>query len=254
MLLNERTSRRLRWDACFNVRDLGGCATEDGAVTRFGAVVRADSLGRLTDRGCTALEAYGIGAIIDLRVALEVRDAPSLFARHATITMHHLPLDPGEQLVLKAVSAHEEMGLPYMAAVHAAFLATNQAQIAAIMRTIATAPDGGVLIHCAAGRDRTGLIAALLLAVAKVPAPTVVADYILSVSTVAETMEATLSHLESVYGGVEAYLRDAGVTEQEIARLHSRLCDEYAIDDGATRGCGLSCQEGERCARTMNDE
>lgn len=229
MLLHEPMSRHLRWDACFNVRDLGGCATDDGAVTRFGAVVRADSLCRLTDRGCAALEAYGIRTIIDLRVVAEVRDDPTPYTRHGTITAHHLPLDPSEPSVMKAIRAYEEMGLPYMAAVHAAFLATNQTQIAAIVQTAADAPAGGVLVHCAAGRDRTGLISALLLAIAGVPAPTIVADYLLSFSTTAEAMEATLSYLESAYGGIEPYLRATGATDQGIARLRNRLRVEQCM-------------------------
>jgi protein tyrosine/serine phosphatase len=223
------TGRRLRWQACENVRDLGGCATADGRCTRFGAVVRADSLSHLTERGCSALEAYGILTIVDLRGALEVQDDPSPLARYAAITTYHLPLDPIEQTVSKAVSTHQTMGLPYKAAVNAVYLATHQSQIAAIMRTVADAPDGGVLVHCTVGRDRTGLVAALLLAIAGVPAPTIVADYLLSFSTVAETMEATLGYLERVHQGVEAYLHAAGVTAQEIACLRHRLHgDGYA--------------------------
>ena len=102
----------------------------------------------------------------------------------------------------------------------------DKSQIATIVQTVAEAPEGGVLFHCAAGRDRTGLMAALMLAVAKVPAPTIVADYILSFSTSAETMEATLSYLDIAEGGVEEFLRTAGVTQQGIERLRHRLRDE----------------------------
>jgi protein-tyrosine phosphatase len=236
VLSNGTMTRQLRWDACFNVRDLGGCATVDGAVTKFGVIVRSDSLCRLTARGCAALEAYGIRTIIDLRVAAEVRDDPTPYTRHDSVIAHHLPLNPSEPSVRKAIAAYEEMGLPYMAAVHAAFLVANQLQIAAIIQTAADASEGGVLVHCAAGRDRTGLIVALLLGIAGVSAPTIVADYILSFSTTAEAMETTLSYLESAYGGVEAYLRAAGVTKHGIARLRSRL------------------REGEMSTCAMNDE
>ncbi len=96
-------------------------------------------------------------------------------------------------------------------------------EVEEIVQEVAEAPEGGVLIHCAAGRDRTGLIAALLLAVARVPTPTIVAYYILSFSTNAETMEATLGFLAISYGGVDQYLRDSGVTEEQITRLRQRL-------------------------------
>ena len=58
----------LAWEGCLNVRDLGGHATEDGAVTRPGVVVRADALGRLSDAGWQALVDYGIARIVDLRL------------------------------------------------------------------------------------------------------------------------------------------------------------------------------------------
>lgn len=223
MSSNEPSNRHLHWSACYNVRDLGGCLTDDGVETRRGLIVRADSVGRLGERGRAALEAYGIRTIIDLRTPVEVRDEPSPFIEHATIMSHLLSLNPNDSAVSKATTAHQVSGLSYMAAINAAFLSVNGDQIAAIIRTIADAPDGGVLFHCHAGRDRTGLIAALLLGVAGVPHETIVADYALSFNAVAETMAATLTHIESAYGGVDAYLRAAGVTEEESTRIDRRL-------------------------------
>jgi protein-tyrosine phosphatase len=223
---DEPDHRYLRWNACYNARDLGGLATTDGARTRRGALVRADSVGRLTEQGRAALEAYGICTIIDLRFGVEVRDDPSPFADHARIISHNLPLNPNDISVTRSLAAQRGSALPYPATVNIAYLATHQDQIAAVMRAIAEAPEGGILFHCHAGRDRTGLIAALLLALAGVPPATITADYALSFSAVAETMDATLAHLESAYGGVEQYLRTAGVTEQEIARIRNRLRDE----------------------------
>lgn len=223
---DEPEHRYLRWNACYNVRDLGGLATVDGVRTRRGALVRADSVGRLTEHGRAAVEAYGIRTIIDLRFGVEVRDDPSPFLHHARIVSHNLPLNPNDVAVTRSLAAQRDSGVPYSATVNIAYLATHQDQIAAVMRAIAEAPEGGILFHCHAGRDRTGLIAALLLALAGVPAATITADYALSFSALAETMDATLAHLESVYGGVERYLRAAGVTEQEIACIRHRLRDE----------------------------
>lgn len=215
--------RYLRWNACYNVRDLGGLPTADGGRTRRGALVRADSVGRLTEEGRAALEAYGIRTIIDLRFGVEVRDDPSPFTDHATIAAHNLPLNPNDVAVVRSLAAQRGSDLPYAATVNIAYLATHQPQIAAIMRAIAEAPEGGVLFHCHAGRDRTGLIAALLLALAGVPAAAISEDYALSFATVAETMDATLGHLEETYGGVAAYLRAAGMTDDEIARIRDRI-------------------------------
>jgi len=223
---DETANRSLHWKACDNVRDLGGLTTVDGARTRRGALIRADSVGQLTEAGQHALEAYGIRTIIDLRFGVEVRDDPSPFAGHATITAHHFPLNPNDFAVTRSLAAQRGAALPYAATVNVAYLETHRHPIAAIMRTIADAPAGGVLFHCHAGRDRTGLIAALLLALTGVPAPTITADYTLSFSAAAETMDATLAHLERAYGGVAAYLLTAGVTADAIARIRCRMRDE----------------------------
>lgn len=216
-------TRHLHWDTCYNARDLGGHATDNGATTRWGVLVRADSVGRLNAQGRAALEAYGVRTIIDLRLPVEVRDEPSPFTDHATIATWYLPLDPNDRLVSKAVIAQKETGLSYTAAMNAAYLSTHQAPIAAIMRTVADAPDGGIVIHCHAGRDRTGLIVGLLLGIAGVPAATISADYALSFSALSETMDATLAHIERAYGGIAAYLHAIGVTDGEIARIRHRL-------------------------------
>ena len=80
-------------------------------MTRLGAVVRADALSRLNEQGCAALEAYGIRTIVDLRVAVELRDDPSPFAQHSAITAHHLPLDPNERIFVTIASGDSTLPL-----------------------------------------------------------------------------------------------------------------------------------------------
>src|SRR5215213_8706915 len=81
-MTSEQTwTRRLDWDACFNVRDLGGYPLPDGRETRWGAVVRADTLARLTPTGCAALVDYGVQTIIDLRRPRELETSPNRFAQ-----------------------------------------------------------------------------------------------------------------------------------------------------------------------------
>jgi protein-tyrosine phosphatase len=223
--------RHLRWPSCLNVRDLGGFAAADGVTTRWRAFVRADTLSGLTDRGRAALEAYGIRTIIDLRIPVEVRDDPGPYAEHEAIQMHNLPLDPNDRAVSKAVSVYRGTGLSTMVAVNAALLDVSREQVAVIMRTIAAAPEGGVLFHCHAGRDRTGLIAALLLGLAGVPAEEIVADYAISYNAVASTMATTLVHIEETYGSVAGYLRAIGLSDEEISLLHDRVRGDMATSD-----------------------
>ena len=222
--------RPLRWDTCYNARDLGGHPTDDGETTRWGALIRSDSVGRLNAQGRAALEAYGVRTIIDLRVPVEVRDEPSPFTEHAAITTHYLPLDPNDRTISRAVIAHKEAGLSATAAMNAAYLSTNQAQIAAILQAVANAPDGGIVIHCHAGRDRTGLIIALLLGAAGVPAAAISGDYALSFSAVSETMDATLGYLDSAYGGIVPYVRAIGITDNELAAIRLRLRTHCTTD------------------------
>jgi protein-tyrosine phosphatase len=89
--LTLKRNRHLNWDGCFNVRDLGGFRAADGRTTRWRAVVRSDSIDRLTGAGWTALREYGIRTIIDLRNDDERTAGSTRLA--AGITVVHAPLD-----------------------------------------------------------------------------------------------------------------------------------------------------------------
>jgi protein-tyrosine phosphatase len=83
--------RHLDWDGCFNIRDLGGLRTSDGHTTRWRAIVRADSLNRLSAAGWSKLCAYGIRTVVDLRNESEIQ--PDAAPRPSTLTTVHVPLD-----------------------------------------------------------------------------------------------------------------------------------------------------------------
>src|SRR5215217_5485841 len=82
-MIDDQQARLLRWEACYNARDLGGYATADGGQTRWGAFVRADNLSRLTPSGRAALLNYGVRTVIDLRRAAELQINPNPFAEPA---------------------------------------------------------------------------------------------------------------------------------------------------------------------------
>jgi protein-tyrosine phosphatase len=242
----ERT-RRLTWEGMLNARDLGGYPGADGGQTRWGAVVRSDSLAALTPAGREALIGYGVRSIIDLRLPDEAADQPNPFAApgdHSITYVNLSFLDP-------AAAPPEDPST--LADQYKRMLDRLQPQVAAVMAAIAGAPDGGVLVHCAAGKDRTGLVAALLLGLAGVAPETIAADYALSAECLrereqawlesgdgdraereerlrrfaptAEAMLAVLDHLTERYGGVEGYLLRAGVAPGDLARLRARLTD-----------------------------
>ena len=240
-------TRLLEWEGCLNARDLGGYATRDGRETRWGAVVRSASLAALTEAGRAALADYGVRAIVDLRLPAELADDPNPFA------------EPGDHgIAYSNVSFIDPAAAPpdavsTLAEDYLQMLDRYRQGVAEAMAAIASAPaDGAVLIHCAAGKDRTGLISALLLGLVDVPADTIAADYALTAELLrprerewlaglppeeraereamlarfaptAEVMLEVLDGLTERHGGVVPYLRSAGLDAGDLERLRRRL-------------------------------
>jgi protein-tyrosine phosphatase len=243
--LDQTRERLLPWDGCLNARDLGGYLTADGMTTRWGAIVRSDSLAALTPAGQDALRAYGIRTIVDLRLSGELEEEPNPFATAGDhgITYVHRSFIGG------TIQLHDPF--PTMAEAYIDGLGHNAPFIGKAVSSIATAHDGGVLIHCHGGRDRTGLVSALLLALVGVPDAVIAVDYSLSDEclrprdeeflergpgdraereqelersrTRPEVMREVLSWLATTHGDVTTYLRHAGVTEHELRLLRTRL-------------------------------
>jgi len=248
----EKGTRWLAWEGCRNARDLGGYRTMDGRMTRWGAITRSDTPSALTATGQAALVAYGIRAIIDLRRPDELNRSPNPFAApngHG-IAYANLSLSDPEEAVTSVhyTSLTDDHTLVND---YREKLERSASRIAAIMSAIARATEGGVLIHCAAGKDRTGLVCALLLGLVGVDRETIAADYALSArvrwpedaewlangpgeradreralerwSARAEVMGEIVEQWEEQYGSAEEYLLRAGVTEGDIWYLRTRL-------------------------------
>lgn len=241
--------RTLTWADCYNVRDLGGLPTHTGQVTRLGAIVRSDLPARLTAEGQQCLRDYGIHTILDLRKPQQVVQEPSLFMQPDTdpTTPHYLNISFEHHSA--AVDEQIAQAGQNRAKVYALMLDHNRPQVAQILQSVADARPGGIMIHCSAGKDRTGLIAALLLALVGVPDAVIAEDYALSQAQlwplyeklVAEaggeervgwwlkpvatpaTMQAVLTHLRNQYGGAVGYLQQAGLSELVVSRLCERL-------------------------------
>lgn len=245
------TERVLRWADCLNVRDLGGHPTEDGAETRFGAVVRADSVASLTDEGWRQALDYGVRTVIDLRMQTE-RDADP--PREVPIESLHLPAfgdwDETIEAEIDAVSAAQPDTPSKTAAVYLEFLERFRPNFARAVTAVANAPEGAVIVHCQGGKDRTGLIAAMLLRLAGVGIDAIAEDYALSEihlaprmdqwlagaadeeererirqisRTPAPSMKRVLKDLERRYGSIAAYLEAGGATPEDVERARSRL-------------------------------
>jgi len=252
--LRQLQPRDLVWDGCLNVRDLGGLPTRDGGETRFGSIVRADSVRQLSDEGWEALVAHGIRTVVDLRGDDERAEDPPA---ELPVEVVHVPFFEANDAEWHEI--RRELDAAVAAApdvptatrdVYMIFLERFRDNVAAAVRAVAAAPEGGLVIHCVGGKDRTGLLTAFLLHLAGVEDEEVAADYALSeerlrprherwfaaaesdeelerlqriAQTPAASMVGVFAELERRHGGVEGYLRDAGVADEEIERLRTRL-------------------------------
>lgn len=228
------------FSALLNARDLGGFPTLDGAITRRRSLIRADDLAQLSPEGLDALAAYGVETVLDLRWPEEIAAAPSPVAQHPGVRYVAVSLltdNPADWGALGGYCAKEEW--------KCAVLERLQPRLREALAVIAAAAEGPLLFHCVAGKDRTGVVAALLLALADVLPSAIAADYAASAENLreaylrrhgdrdpADILEAVrcpeaavynmLQHLERG-GGVRAYLARIGLGSEEIARLRGRL-------------------------------
>jgi protein tyrosine/serine phosphatase len=246
--------RTLVWDGCLNVRDLGGHPTGDGGETRFGAIVRADSIRQLADAGWAALLDYGVRTVVDLRADHERADDPPA---HVDVEVVHVPFMEANEEEWAGISAELDAAIGAATdpvsetrGVYLVFLEHFRPNVAAGLRAVADAPDGGVVVHCVGGKDRTGLLSAFLLYLAGVDVDRIAADYALSEEmlrpredawlaraeteaererirrssrTPAAAIVGVFEELERRYGGVEEFLLGAGATRAELERAAGRL-------------------------------
>jgi protein-tyrosine phosphatase len=243
--------RTLIWDGCVNVRDLGGHPTEDGRTTRFGSVVRADSVRALSDAGWAALIDYGVSRIVDLRLRSELALDPP---RELSVEVVHVPLipelDDEEWVEMDAIGDAQPDVAGSIRAVYLEFLERRRPQFAQAIAAVAHAPEGTVVVHCQGGKDRTGLVVALLLRLVGVDVETIAADYALSGHNLrdqtaawvaaaedelererrrrigrapAEAMVAVLEELERRYGSARGFLSASGLDSATIDAAAARL-------------------------------
>ncbi|MBQ6395806.1 MAG: tyrosine-protein phosphatase [Atopobiaceae bacterium] len=239
---------RLPLEGLVNARDLGGYPTSDGRTIRFGRFLRTDELWRLTDADIEFLKAFNVHTVIDLRDEEENLVRPDRYTDEPGVSYHNYPLFRGNAADTEWAERQRERTLidMYMRAIH------NKPMLRGIFHTIAHADEGCVLFHCAVGKDRTGIVAALLMLIAGCDRQDCVACYMQShahlmrtdwyrirwasgeerarmfLDSHPRTISAVLDVVEEA-GGVEDFLLDCGVTVQEIRVIRSRLLDEDPI-------------------------
>jgi protein-tyrosine phosphatase len=253
--------RVLSLEGAANFRDIGGYPTEDGRRVRWGQVYRAGSLADLTESDVAFLRAIDIRLVCDLRSAGEVERHPSRVpAGNFQPALLHLPLtteDPTVRRALALLFTRRRFREILLGAYTHTMIDNNAAIFGEILRKLADPANLPAVIHCTAGKDRTGVAVALLLRALEVPDELVIADYTLSnlyydtlqqyvrramrrvrflgvkvehmqplLVADAAIMQATLDHVRQRYGSVRAYLRDAaGVSDETIERLRALLLE-----------------------------
>ncbi len=245
---------RLAREGIFNVRDLGGTPVADGRRVVSGRLVRADALHRA--RGTAEdLRRYGVTRVLDLRDQRE-RDEDGVLESPGIEVLHLPVLDPTFEWV---DDSHDDLGT-LLAHRYQVILESFPGRFAdavgAVTEVVVDDRAGAVAFHCAVGKDRTGLLTALLLGSLGASDDTVVADYTRSSAAVAvqvswlwsmghpagqvdddhleiglwsarpETMRRTLDWLAVEYGGSAPYLREAGVEDEQIDALRRALLVE----------------------------
>jgi protein-tyrosine phosphatase len=225
---------------------------------RWGQVFRADSLAELTDPDIAYLERLGLARVIDLRGDDEVSERPNRLAGRAGFTYLRRPtgedgLSPSEWARRFESGELGEIDASWLVRGYLRTLDERGARVGAVLRELAATPSPAVF-HCTAGKDRTGVISALLLLLLGVPPEIVVGDYSLTalytgnripaadawfeergidperaahvLSSRREAMEETLDHLDAKHGGAERFLRDkANLTDREINALRDWLLE-----------------------------
>ena len=241
--------RHISADPAFNLRDLGGYATASGQTTRWRALFRADGLHRVTPDVATFVEELGLRTVIDLRTAAELEWGTF---GHSAVQWIHLP-------VLRETwegSSFDDEPDPadFLAARYLEMLEEGAPALASALQLLASTEVLPAVFHCSAGKDRTGVLAALVLALLGVSDEDIAADYHLSepamdrmvewlrvhrpeaidhmaqqpAAFLACPPEAMLRFLDAMrdrHGSTQAYLREIGVGEDVGATLRDRLLD-----------------------------
>ena len=243
-----------------NLRDLGGYSTADGRTTRWGTFLRSAGMSKLNRDDQQTMVDYGVGAVVDLRSHQKIKDEPNPFADHDDVVYHHFDFW-GDRMTGYQSSPASLTQDAKLADLYRAGFPACEAIIGEIMTTLADGGDHATVFHCGAGKDRTGMIAALLLGLAGVPNQTIAADYALTEdyldeplrdhsnpdpmfmpgagldnAEVAElplyfhsclpgTMAMALAFLDDEYGGVEAYVRKTGLSDTQINQLRSKFVE-----------------------------
>jgi hypothetical protein len=236
----------MRFEGLDNVRDVGGLPLRDGGSTRSGVLLRSAALHWATPADVRRLvDEFGLRLVLDLRTPREIdRDGPTPVATAGV-----------ETVALNLIGASRELpetgdDTDPLLRNYLGYLDDQPANVVEAVRLLAAPDAGPALVHCAAGKDRTGVLVAIVLEVAGVDRAAVVEDYAESSAQIealfrrwttasgepmpaadamqphhprAEVMEAVLTRLDTEHGGAAGWLIERGLDDAALDRLRTRL-------------------------------
>jgi protein-tyrosine phosphatase len=233
-----RPSSALAIEGLINLRDLGGLPTASGTPTLPGRLLRSESPHKLSEQGLRAFLDLGVGAVVDLRTRSEREHRPSPLVEAGVHTVH-APIFTDEDEYPDHLTTADE--------VYCWWLRERRIGVTAAMSAVADAPSAPVLVHCHAGKDRTGVVVALVLRLAGVSIDDIADDYAESgvqlaqmlardrISAVErgmneavverlftvrrEAMVLTMQCVDSEHGGATSLMRSLGLSAGQIERL-----------------------------------
>lgn len=237
-------SRRVPLEGAANFRDLGGYAAAGDRVTRWGRLYRSDTLSELNAGDLEVLGALGVASVVDLRTPSEVeRDGRAALADAHYVNLSVLPVESGESV---AAPPGDDMAERYLW-----YLEASSPVVAEAMALVATPERLPLVFHCTAGKDRTGVVAGLVLDCLGVERSVVVADY----AATGEVMGAILERLRRhpVYGPRIDQVPQAAyqVRAETMDRFLAAVDERYGGAAGWAASAGLGQDYPERLAALL---
>jgi protein-tyrosine phosphatase len=230
-----------------NLRDFGGYATEDGRVVRRHLLYRSGSLAHLSDDGARAFAELGVSLICDLRRQEEKAEEPTPIFRHSPRRLE-VPIFPGSALRVHDEGDPARMTLAeridFMVSINRELARDHAEDYARMFDALLEQESGAFLVHCSAGKDRTGFACALILHALGVPEDTVLEDYLLTNSAL-DFEGYVLPRLLARYGHEAVPDRDAvmalaGVRPEYLRGAYEAIEAEFeGVEQYLERAIGL---------------
>ncbi|MBN1564888.1 MAG: tyrosine-protein phosphatase [Anaerolineae bacterium] len=251
---SQLTRRFIPLSGAVNFRDIGGYTAQDGRRVAWGRVYRSNDLSALTDADVVALTDLHIRTICDLRSPAETLRFPNRVPEG--VNVRHIPIFTRDPLSISLLFLRHRLDPIFKWHYRAMIIDEGAAALGAVLKLAADPAHLPLVVHCTSGKDRTGVVTALLLHICGVPRATIVADYMLTNRTIedflatyratmhrypiarllkieqlypilsarAELIEHALDHITATYGSLDAYLRGpVGLTEAELDAIRANV-------------------------------